>query len=65
MKAYDLIKQWLLERGMRQNHFADQIPVRQETLSRWLAGGTVPGRMALRRLADLTGLAVENREDWR
>jgi len=65
MEAHHLIKQWLSERGMRQNHFADMVPVRPETLSRWLAGEKRPGPLAMHRLADMTGLPIADKGSWK
>lgn len=56
---------WLRCHGVKQKWLAREIPVRHETVCRWLSdGGTDPGLMARRRIYDITSGEVPSAGDW-
>lgn len=63
-EAVNLINNYLKARGIRKNWFADQIGVRNASLSRWLSGKWTPSPMARKRIADLTDGEVPE-TSWR
>lgn len=63
-EAVNLINNYLKVRGIRKNWFADQIGVRNASLSRWLSGKWTPSPMARKRIADLTNGEVPE-TSWR
>lgn len=63
-EAVNLINNYLKARGIRKNWFADQIGVRNASLSRWLSGKWTPSPMARKRIEDLTNGEVPE-TSWR
>ena len=64
MKAPDQIRDWASAEGRKLSWLAEQVPVGQSDLSRWLNGHVIPRRIFRARLAEITGLDVADEAKW-
>ena len=65
MMAQDQIRQWCRKDGRKLKWLAEQVPVANSSLSRWMTGRIVPSQVYRHRLADIT--EIENlrlKEEW-
>jgi len=63
-KAPEQIKLWAAREGRKLGWLAEQVPVGQSDLSRWLNGKAKPRRIYRARLAQITGLQVTDDSAW-
>jgi hypothetical protein len=62
--APEQIKEWAAQEGRKLSWLADQVPVGQSDLSRWLNRKATPRRIYRARLAEITGLQVTDDSAW-
>jgi hypothetical protein len=62
--APQMIRDWLTTEGRKVAWLASQVPADRATASQWLNGHRTPLPPARRRLADITGLPVDDKETW-
>ena len=63
-KAPQLLHDWLTDQERSASWMGRKVGVVPSTVTRWLAGDSIPEIETRRKLADLTGLAVANEEAW-
>ncbi len=56
MMAQSKIRQWCRKDGRKLGWLAEQVPVANSSLSRWMTGRVVPSAVYRHRLADITGI---------
>lgn len=63
-KAPQLLHDWLADQERSASWMGRKVGVVPSTVTRWLAGDSIPEIETRRKLADLTGLLVANEEAW-
>ncbi len=65
MKADEEITEWISTSGRKLKWLASQVPCRPESLSRWMAGRSMPSQVYRDKLADVTGIdGLRSAEAW-
>jgi DNA-binding XRE family transcriptional regulator len=63
-KAPQLLHDWLADQERSASWMARKLDVAPSTVTRWLAGDSIPEIETRHKLAELTGLSVANEEAW-
>lgn len=65
MKAQSQIRRWCDKDGRKLGWLAEQVPVPQSTLSRWLNSRAMPSNVYRIRLSHITGIDdLRDAENW-
>jgi hypothetical protein len=65
VKAQTQIRQWCKDGGRKLGWLAQQVPVEQETLSRWLNSKAMPSTVYRIRLSHITGIDdLRDSDNW-
>ena len=63
-KAPQLLHDWLADQERSASWIGRKVGVVPSTVTRWLAGDSIPEIETRHKLAELTGLSIANEEAW-